>query len=470
MAFDVNILRASIDELGREALIEIIIEQARKLHDQQQALDEAQRAAKRQAAPFGIDAKKRKKRPKQPGRKAGHQGHFRAKPDHIDQTIEVPLDGCPHCAAPLEHLRELRQYIEDLPVVRAQVTELVTYHGVCSNCGPVCSDHPMKQSQATGAAAVQLGPNVQALAAELIYDFGLTRRKTSRLLKQRFGIEVTPGGLQQVVHRVASRMQGRYARLKAALRAAPVVHADETSWYIGTSGGKPPEQGDVPVQTRAWLWVFCHAEATIYRVERSRARSVITDTLGSDFGGVLVSDCLNIYDDATPRQQKCYAHHLKAISEARAGASAAGLSVTWLDEVRALLKAAMALKSVRSDLSESAYGRYCTGLEERADAVLSEAGVSPFDQSVCARLLKQRDHLFEFLYHASVEATNNLAERQLRPAVITRKVMCGNRSDRGSETWSVLTSLAATARQLGDSLGDWVVKELKGEPIAALER
>jgi hypothetical protein len=30
----------------------------------------------------------------------------------------------------------------------------------------------------------------------------------------------------------------------------------------------------------------------------------------------LVSDCLNIYEAVTPLQQKCYAHHLKAISAA----------------------------------------------------------------------------------------------------------------------------------------------------------
>lgn len=460
MAFDPNILRTSLDKLRRDDLIEIIVEQARKLHEQQQALDEAERAAKRPAAPFRRDADKRQKQPKRPGRKGGHQGHFRAKPEHIDQQIEVDLDHCPHCAAPVEHLQARRQYIEDLPVVRAQVTELVTYHGRCPNCGPVSSTHPMQQSEATGAAAVSLGPNVQALAAELIFDLGLTRRKASRLLKQRFGLKVTPGGLQHVAHRLAARLRPRYAHLKRALRQAAVVHADETSWYVGTAGGEP----------RAWLWVFCHAEATIYRVERSRARRVITETLGSDFSGVLVSDCLNIYDGATPRQHKCYAHHLKAIKEARNAAEATGLPVSWLGRVRALLVAAMALKAVRPDLSASAYGRYCAQLELRADAVLGEARVSPFDQSVRARLEKQRDHLFEFLYHEGVDATNNLAERQIRPAVITRKLMSGNRSERGAATWSVLSSLAATARQSGSSLGEWIVEELRSEPNPALER
>ncbi len=43
-------------------------------------------------------------------------------------------------------------------------------------------------------------------------------------------------------------------------------------------------------------------------------------------------------------------------------------------------------------------------------------------------LNKQRDHLFTFLDHEGVDATNNLAERQLRPAVIARKISCGNKT------------------------------------------
>ena len=460
MAFDPDILRTSLDELGREALIEIIVEQARRLHERGEALEEAERAAKRPAAPFRRDPDGRKQPPERPGRGGGHEGHFRAQPERIDQRIEVPLEGCPHCAGPLGEVHPVRQYIEEMPPVHPHVTELVTYRGRCPACGPVQSSHPMKQSEATGAAAVQLGPRAQALAAELVYDLGLTRRKASRLLKQRFGLKLTPGGLQHVAHRVADRLRPDYERLKAALRQAAAVHADETSWYVGTAGGEP----------RAWLWVFCHAEATIYRVERGRGRAIITETLGSDFGGVLVSDCLNIYDDATALQQKCYAHHLKAISRARAGAEAAGREVAWLEGVRGLLKAAMALKSVADDLAPSRYAAYCAQLERRADAVLSEAGVSAFDQSVRARLAKQRDHLFVFLYHGPVEATNNLAERQLRPAVITRKLMCGNRSERGAQTWSVLSSLAATARQRGATLAAWIVQTLKGEPIPKLER
>ena len=38
--------------------------------------------------------------------------------------------------------------------------------------------------------------------------------------------------------------------------------------------------------------------------------------IGKDYQGVLVSGCLVVYENVSPKQQKCYAHHLKAIGEA----------------------------------------------------------------------------------------------------------------------------------------------------------
>src|SRR5258708_26595575 len=71
----------------------------------------------------------------------------------------------------------------------------------------------------------------------------------------------------------------------------------------------------------------------------------------------------------------------------------------------------------------------------------------PTEEAVQKRLHKQRDHLFTFLDHDGVDATNNLAERQLRPAVIARKISCGNKTPKGARTWQILTSLAATCAQ-----------------------
>jgi hypothetical protein len=60
--------------------------------------------------------------------------------------------------------------------------------------------------------------------------------------------------------------------------------------------------------------------------------------LGPDYPGTLISDCLSIYDQVHGRQQKCYAHHLKAVSKAMAESPS-----PYLSERKALLKGALAL-------------------------------------------------------------------------------------------------------------------------------
>jgi len=45
-----------------------------------------------------------------------------------------------------------------------------------------------------------------------------------------------------------------------------------------------------------------------------------------------------------------------------------------------------------------------------------------------------------FLAHEKVPATNNRAERQLRPAVIRHKLSCGNRTPRGAEAFERMAS------------------------------
>jgi hypothetical protein len=52
-----------------------------------------------------------------------------------------------------------------------------------------------------------------------------------------------------------------------------------------------------------------------------------------------------------------------------------------------------------------------------------------------------------FLYIDEVDATNNISERRIRPAVIVRKISAGNRSNRGADTHAILTSIIQTCRQ-----------------------
>ncbi len=107
----------------------------------------------------------------------------------------------------------------------------------------------------------------------------------------------------------------------------------------------------------------------------------------------------------------------------------------------------MALGRLRHDLPPPEATRIRQHLDVRADKLLVPRRRDPDEERVANRLRKRRHWLFTFLDYDGVEATNNRAERALRPAVIARKLSCGNKTDRGKRTWAILTSLAATCHQ-----------------------
>jgi hypothetical protein len=93
------------------------------------ALEEAQRAAHRQAAPFRGDPQKRAAAPKRPGRQRGHPGAYRPEPEQTDESLEVQLCSCPHCGGTqFKDHHASQQLMEEIPPVRPRVTRLTTYH------------------------------------------------------------------------------------------------------------------------------------------------------------------------------------------------------------------------------------------------------------------------------------------------------------------------------------------------------
>ena len=63
--------------------------------------------------------------------------------------------------------------------------------------------------------------------------------------------------------------------LQDAIRASPVVHADETGWREDGHNG--------------YVWTFSTPRHRLFR-RGSRAKAMVPRVLGAAFGGVLVSD------------------------------------------------------------------------------------------------------------------------------------------------------------------------------------
>jgi hypothetical protein len=448
--------QAIIDELRRE-IAELRTQLAAALEANrllQERLDQLERTSARQAAPFR--RRESKKVPpgskKGPGRPPGHPGSRRVVPTHVDEHIDVPLMACPDCGGAITDVEPIEQFIEEIPPVRPHVTRLVTYRGCCASCGEVRTTHPLQTSTATGAAKVQLGPHARATAISLNKQFGLTTRKTCRVLKQLCGLSLSPGGLALTVQRTAERVQPAFQALVAEIRGAAAVFVDETSWYVGAPG--------------YWLWTFTTVDATVLHVDQSRGRRVVLEMLGEKFAGILVSDCLAAYEGLPYRMHKCIAHHQRAIATARDRPGTTDPS--YLNQWKLLFTVVNALWKHRATLGEEEFARQRGHLEAWLDRLLEEPRTQPGDVAIQQRIAKRRAVVLGCLDDPAAEPTNNRAERSFRDlGVMARKVSCGNKTERGKAAWECLTSLAVTCQQRCHDFVSWIAGSL---PLAATVR
>jgi len=63
----------------------------------------------------------------------------------------------------------------------------------------------------------------------------------------------------------------------------------------------------------AWLWSFSSPVMSIYVIDRSRGRKVVSDTLGKSYSGVLHTDFYGSYNEIMCAKQKCWAHLLREL-------------------------------------------------------------------------------------------------------------------------------------------------------------
>ncbi len=421
------------------------------MEQQQKEIEDLKRIGKRQAGPFA--RRHWVEKPKRAGRQAG-QGKFarRELPQgvKIHETKEAKLDGCPECGGHLQAIRQQEQYVPDIPVVEVQTTRFVSYSSYCPECHKrVRSQHPDQTALATGAAGVMVGARAKALAADLKHRLGVSYGKVSEVLNDTFGLQVSSSGWCQAAQKLAHTAQPVYAELLEAIRRCRVVNADETGWRIGTWA--------------AWLWVFTHREVTVYAICANRSSDVVIDILGAEFKGILTTDCYLAYDERKFKEwlkQKCVGHLLKDLKEMKESKS--GRALHFARQVTIVLQQALALKAEKTRLDPFTFHQRAQALESRLDVLIApHRRLSDRDNARFAkRLRKHRPHLLRFLYVAELEATNNLAlaERLLRPAVITRKTNGCNRNRSGAMPHAILASVLVTCRQHSIPILDYLVQ------------
>lgn len=118
---------------------------------------------------------------------------------------------------------------------------------------------------------------------------------------------------------------------------------------------------------------------------------------------------------------------------------------TFVAVVAPLLALAQGLRNQRID-DEEFYKR-AAKLTEEIKAAMNEPALHQGIRRM-QDIFRQNEHrLYHWAVARDIPADNNLAERDLRPSVIARKVSFGSITDSGARTRSILTSVVTTLKE-----------------------
>jgi transposase len=435
----------ALDSLGREELIQIILDQHRMIEQLRAEIEQLKRRAG--AAPFSKGTKK--PNPKPPGRKPG-QGFFRFRnaPEEVlgEEVITVPIAAgcCPDCGGELGGLKREMVSITDIPAQpRPEVRRYAVEVRGCSECGrKIRGQHPDIAAGQQGATAHRVGPRVRAMAHALHYLHGVPVRKTPAIVEELTGVRLTQGAITQDAMKQGERAVGAtYQGLRALVSQQPAVHTDDTGWRVA---GKT-----------AFLMAFVNQSLSVYQIRPQHRNEEVRELVPSDFGGILICDRGRSYDAVELEgvaQQKCLAHLIR--NSAKLSDEKTGPARQFGRQLKDILQRALLLSGSRQERGSKAYWKQVEELDSELTAHLRDRRLRDQDNQ---RLLNgvgvqhDRGHVLRFL-REKVEPTNNRAERDLRPAVIARKVSHCSKNERGARAFEAFISVLHTFRKINPVL------------------
>ncbi|HUL20799.1 MAG TPA: IS66 family transposase [Thermodesulfobacteriota bacterium] len=362
--------------------------------------------------------KERVRKPK--GARPGHPGVGRkrissSEGDRIMEVESTVGTHCPQCGSLLVDKGDReRSILESQPVQAAPILYRLPKR-YCPRC------HRLYQPAPPGVLPKHLFGN-QLLTTSTVMHY-LHGIPLGRVCEQ---LRVNPGSLVESFHRLAQLFESVIPRLIQAYRQSYVKHADETSWRTDGQNG--------------YVWLFATDLITLFLFRKSRSGKIPQMILGQKtLPGVLVVDRYAGYNKAPCSIQYCYAHLLREVEDLEKDFPDSEEVGTFVSVMAPLLASAMKLRT--QPIQDSNFYPQAAQIKTQILAAIDSPSTHLGIRRIQEIFSENAPRLYHWAQDRRVCADNNLAERDLRPTVIARKVSFGSVSDAGANTRGILMSL-----------------------------
>lgn len=393
------------------------------------------------------------------GAKKGHVGKTRIPfpEDKITDIIKYKPDKCPKCGSTdLQEFKVIERFQTiDIPKPKPLITEHRRIRCHCQKCGRAFNGNYPKDM-----CKKLLKPRLQAFIGLLISKYRLSRRMVKEVCRDLLGIEFSLGTTANIEKHISKVLDPPYKEIKREIEKSSLVHVDETGWFHQ--------------HRKLWLWIATNNKGSYFRIENSRSKKTAKNFLKNLKDSVVITDRYSAYTDIE-KHQYCWAHlkrDFKKIEERGnvdwiIGHLLLKLYTKVFHEWHLFKKGKLKYDELQKNIIPLK-----EGLKETLKLAIELPSITKKTLGTCKNLLKHEENLWTFLYFKGVEPTNNLAERNLRPAVIWRKLSLGTHSEYGKNfverTLTVMQTLKNQGKSAFTYLEQALSTHLQGNPVPSL--
>lgn len=385
---------------------------------------------KKPAFPKSGDGKK--------GGQYGHEGRTLRQVDNPEKTISCKPGNCicGHIFSPGEMMLSEKRQVFDLPKPRLEITEYQIHKAIC----PICGLENKGIVPEGINAPVQYGNGVKSYAVLLNVHFKLPFKKIQLLFGDLFGFPINESTVFSATQQCYKELTETEKIIKSKVLEQNVVHADETGLRVA---GK-----------LHWLHTATTLPYTYLFVHENRGEKALNcdKSVLDKFKNWLVHDCWSSYFKFDGVNHAiCGAHILRELE----GLRETGQS-KWASTFKTFLMGVYLLpfeeRVKRRQNIEARYSRICQ-IGEKSEPLPEKAPGKrgrykrTKGRNLAERLISEKDAVLAFAFNKDVPFTNNLAERDIRPAKVKQKISNCFRTTNGADIYARIEGFLSTVRK-----------------------
>lgn len=372
------------------------------------------------------------------GGQKGHKGHTLQQVESPDKTVTcIPgICTCGHEFKKEQLILAEKRQVFDLPQPKLEITEYQIFKACCPACG-----REQKGVAPEGVnAPAQYGNKVKAFVVLLNVHYKLPFKKIQLLFSDLFGYPINESTISLAGEICYEKLEESERIIKSKIVADNVVHADETG--LRTAGKLHWLH---TATTQLYTYLFVHEKRGSGAIQSNK--SILRDYIGW-----LVHDCWGSYFNLVKLKHAiCGAHILRELE---------GLIETretkWAKVFKSFLLSVYKMpfeeRVMQRKHIESRYDRICEIGEKAESPPVKTTGRKgrykrTKGRNLVERLIREKDAVLAFAFNKEVPFTNNLAERDIRPAKVKQKISNCFRTFKGAEIYARIEGFISTVRK-----------------------